>query len=249
MAKVNGKQVDDALLERIQKLLRLANDDGASEGEVENAMMFARKLMREYGLEMADIILNESVEENVDRVVENEALCRGGILRMDGLLLNVCVVLCDVGVFYRSVSRKGKIQQTVIFYGLEMDCAIAKTVFNELRLSMRTLARFRLGKKWSPKHTAYCKGFALCLQTRAKTIRAEEGKQHADEISTALIIRKEDMLAEYAERLHLVRSRRSSFQIGNPSAANLGAEDANNVDLDTTKYRSRKFLPTKGDEF
>ena len=47
--------IEKSILKRIQKLLALAKDKGASPAEAESAMAMAQRLMTKYGIEMANI--------------------------------------------------------------------------------------------------------------------------------------------------------------------------------------------------
>ena len=56
-----GDKMDKKLIERIKKMFALANDKGAAEGEAENAMRMANKLMEKHNLSHIDLHNSEDI--------------------------------------------------------------------------------------------------------------------------------------------------------------------------------------------
>ena len=63
-------KVDPKILEKIQKLMAMANDKGATQGEIENATKMAQQHLLKYNLSMTDIdahVTDEEKEQGVHR--------------------------------------------------------------------------------------------------------------------------------------------------------------------------------------
>ena len=59
-------------LEKIRKMLALANDAGAQEGEIENALKFAQKLMAKFSIDEDEV--NLSSDDISSDLIKNEYL-------------------------------------------------------------------------------------------------------------------------------------------------------------------------------
>lgn len=63
--------MNERLLERIKKMFTLANDPGAAEGEAENAMRMANKLLEKHNLNIADLHTSDAVTIKFEDGVRN----------------------------------------------------------------------------------------------------------------------------------------------------------------------------------
>ena len=57
---------NERIIERIRKMLALANDPGATEGERDNALRMAYATMAKYNIDMAEVETDEKEEERID---------------------------------------------------------------------------------------------------------------------------------------------------------------------------------------
>jgi len=243
--------VDPVVLVKIRKLLRLAHDKGAAVGEVENAMRFARRMMDQCGITEDVVLLEESVEQTAGRIVEEVAARRkAGIETFDSVLANVPKYICDVGVYldWGRDAKTGKYGQAVIFYGQPRDVAVAKAMYSELRLTMRTMARFVFGPQWSRQHSDYTKGFVSRLCARAQELKraaqSGQGLAGADGATcTAIVLRKDVALSTYEAGLGLRYGQSRGWRVGGAGAFNRGREDAENVDLNTNGIGAGESRP------
>ena len=46
------------IIEKVRKLMNLCNDSSATQGEIENALMFAQRLMIKHNIDMVNIGIN-----------------------------------------------------------------------------------------------------------------------------------------------------------------------------------------------
>lgn len=92
-------EIDPKVVERIQKLLRLANDGGATEGEASNAMAMADRLMAEHNLTMAALEMSgqQGAEQRLKKEEKGRANYRWQRWLMKAIAdANYCVVLANV---------------------------------------------------------------------------------------------------------------------------------------------------------
>lgn len=220
---------EDAL-RRIQKLMRTA-DSNATEGEVRNALRMASEQMAKWDLTDADLADAAGERQLSAKVVELEAGRRATSLEIiDRNLVRVVSILCDCRVIFRG-GGKGSTEK-LILVGLERDAAMGVQLWNDLRLQMRILARHRCGKKWSPAHGDYCKGFAAALLNRARSIK-QSALNAVGPNCTAIVLRKEAAVDNYMDQKYgKLKGRRGRGQsIKNAASFIVGQADAKAVDL------------------
>ena len=66
--------IDSAIIEKIRKMLALADDSGAHPGEVENAMAKAKEIAMRHSIDIASISLNVDEKKKKADVTVNETL-------------------------------------------------------------------------------------------------------------------------------------------------------------------------------
>jgi hypothetical protein len=226
----------EKVVEKLRKLMALAKGAGASEGEVDNALRFARKLMDDYGIAEDSILLTEDVNTASRRIIEDTALKLGHIHHHDINLAMATKYICDVDLYL-----KGK--REIVFFGMERDVAVAKALFSELRVIMRTMARFTVGESDGPSHKSFLIGFSSRIHVRAKELKKKAAAPEST--GTAIILAKDAARERYKEGLGLVKSRKSNQSIRDWKAYTDGNAAAENVSLGTNgigEGRARKRL-------
>lgn len=234
--------VDDRIIERIQKLLRLANNDAASEGEIENAMAFARKLMDEYDIAEHSIILEESDEKLSTRVAD-EVLYATRKIALPRVrdLAQAAANVCDCRLYYSQNMVREAWRHTIRIYGLEHDVAVAHAMFKELCVSMRALARMLYGTKRTSEHCGYEQGFADRVLTRSYRIADERRPEEVDgdpSTCTAIVLRKDVALDRYRDSLRLKPMKGlqgSRATAGSAGAYDRGWDDGGKASLDSNQ--------------
>jgi len=223
----------DDVVSKIRKMLNLAACTSASEGEIENALRFARNLMDEYNLAEADLYLDQSkAGQTYDSIVEAEACVRNGTVdRLDKHMLHVVCYICGVRHFSRKRVVSGKQQEHLVLFGLPRDVAVAKAMHGQLMVSMRAMSRFACGPGWKKPHWDYCRGFVLRLIERAKEISKPASSSQQ---SCAIVLAKDSMVHRYStEKLRLKLGKTRALRINDASMFNRGRADADNVSLST----------------
>lgn len=216
---------------RIRKLLAMARDGSATEGEVENAMRAARTLMDRYAIQ--DDELAGGDPSRMDGIVDEPGDWHSHEpTDRDRLLAVACGHLCDVGVGMKSKYFGRTLLYCTTFWGLPRDVAVAHAVFPELRSTMHRMARFRYGQRWSDQHTSYCCGFSLRLAVRAEELATASAQPAA--AAGAIIVRKRALLDAWAQQQGVGKARPAKSRRDIDGCAfTLGMRDGDDVALDT----------------
>lgn len=205
----------DRVKDTIQKLLNLAKNDAASEGEVNNAMKFVAKLMREHSLTEEDFA-NYNRKQGLDAVNDmptgESRVARGlQVVAWHGAVaMFVCELLGTVKVYQTAktaVKLPSGIFQTKpdgspmyskfwVFYGVAEEANLASELFGELLFVITAMAKLKYGKTVRGAGYDYCLGFANGLRANLKTAKLEEQKT----TSTGLIVARNELTAAKLNR-------------------------------------------------
>ncbi len=234
----------DKIKSRIRKLLCLANDQSAAEGEIENALNFARKLMDKHHLEEGDLT-EEQLQEKMAREV---ATCGGAKMSMwESCLANA--VIETVGTIGWYVGKKvpkrdefGILQrgkgnsQEVAFYGPCEDVSLAIEMFLELSKTVAAMARLRWGGVYRGAGRSYCEGFTSELLGRVRNVV----QQQRTEQCRAIVLRSKDaaklwLKEELGIGLHRRGSSKGRQVTHNSSAWNDGQAHGRDSNLSFTR--------------
>lgn len=190
----------------IRKLLNLAENDAATEGEVRNALNFAQKLMDQHQL------TEEDLPDADNRLLEIE---RAECAQMDAYTGNDKVAMWErtlahfvsqfthVKHYLQSgteVVRKNGIAQLndsgrprrarrFVFYGLVEDAQFATQLYEELRVTLASIARLKYGSVYRGSGRDYCEGFANGLYTQVQEVQRPKLSN-----STALVVKRNEIV-------------------------------------------------------
>jgi hypothetical protein len=191
----------DSILSKLEALMKRTRENGASEAEVESAMAVARKLMDQHNIAMEEILLKEQQggAQTID-VVEQDVRTSAKKDRFEHYLMHAASDICDVKWYWKTFKLGGGRKQiTLVFYGMKHDVLAAKLLFLELLVTVRAMARVKVGKGWTQRHYYYCDGFTAGLMQKAAQLKAQS--QQAATSSTALILCKDQAIAKYADEV------------------------------------------------
>ena len=163
----------------IRKLLNLAANDAATEGEVNNAIRFARKLMLQHQLSEDDCTASEQSDEERIACAEcqrfsvnsQSSKCSSWESHLSTF---VCKFIGGVHVYLESnrLRRVNGIAQRepsenalmrcaiITFYGLTEDAAAAQQVFEELSVTIAAMGKLKWGR-FSGLRPRVLRGFCL----------------------------------------------------------------------------------------
>lgn len=248
----------DRIKDKLAKLLRLGEDNSATEGEIQNALTIATQLMARHQLTRDDIDMEASDPTSKVILGRHFAYCKGSMLSTweSALTSFVTAFIGSVSCYNagkKSIRRNGivdlfggdsaspaKEAVAIVFYGADDDARCAAALFEELRDAISTMALIRWGGWLRGEGGAYAYGFAFGLREAHQNAR--HALTHQDATTTALMLRSEstalaivDKGKEWLTTTHGVRlakrtgKRRASYSGSKAnSAMSEGRRDGSN---------------------
>lgn len=218
----------DNIIERVKKMLSLANDAAASEGEVENALRLARKLMTQYGIEDAQL---DSRSTDSTNVIRETSATRSGFGIWEQQAAQVVASICDTRVVHSTdrIHRK----KSIGFIGFPTDVAVSLEMYPTVVISVRTLARAKYGTGWTSEHQAYALGFVQGLRYKARVWKEEAAS------STAIVLRKDLAINRWVETqgLSTRTERRADSRFTESNAFATGVSDGRKIGLTKKAFK------------
>jgi len=203
--------------DRIKNLLNLAENDGAMDGEVDNALRFARRLMLKHNLDEADVKDAQGAHEKAadyettEYTKEWTRTVGTRFTAWETELMFAIQELIGTVKWFRGSTRDrmtkmgtiefnpvtgmpAKVRQ-VVFYGPKGDVADALEMVREWQETIVTMARLRFGGALRGPGKSYAEGFARSLLLKVRAIHREERLQIKGGGSTALtLVRSTDLM-------------------------------------------------------
>ena len=184
----------EKILNRIKKMLALANDAGATEGERDNAMRMAYNLMAKHNLDLADLPpdqLGESREQQTATISADKwARELGG--------LTAKLFFCKY--YFGRTSTSGKDRH--FFVGRQSNAITALHMMEYLLKSLKKEATQRYKSPTSPEGRSFCVGAVHTLHSRVlEMIATPPAEMAGASASTELALvnlRKSEELANLA---------------------------------------------------
>lgn len=181
----------ERVIERIKKLLKLANDSGAAPGEIENAMRMAREYMNEFSVAEAELIAGENI-------IRQDCQGKRGWCAWEQRLVNVVCQVCDV----KAVFVHKPTGVTIQFVGYPKDIAVATELFPALLASIRACARQQT--KTSAENRSFSEGFVAGLNSQLRQQRQAQAQ------TNALVHRKDLTIKAWMDANLALTKRRST---------------------------------------
>lgn len=227
---------------KVQKLLNMTGEKGASENEIAVAMMMAHKLMDKHHLSEADlaaatdpIAALDNAEMDEFRSFVGKALSAWESGLASFVQKFVGGAKCYMDKELRVIREYGIVQfdpktdeprygKSYVFFGVAEDAAIAKHLFDELRTLIATMATTRWGKVYKGEGASYCQGFVAGLFNHLKKAIVQEREQaKLPGNSTALMVMekrsdlieaKQDKADEWIRKEKGIHLRKGGGQAG-----------------------------------
>jgi len=220
------------VMRKIEKLLRLAKDESATEGEVENALNFARKMMDQNNLNLSledfEDISNSNPSTQVNDIhVEKRSIFHPW-MRQTAIAVAEAF---DCKVYF---IRGYKNSREYRFVGIGSDPTTAKEMYKAFIISIRALARMKYGSKWKASvHGLYALGFAKGLMDQLQEYRHNTYGSYDYDKASAIVLVKKNVIQKWTDsNLGLRRSTRKARTLyGDSNAYNKGREDAAKVKI------------------
>lgn len=212
---------NDKVKDKIRKLLTLANDPGAFEGEVNNALRFARRLMVEHNIKESDVNKPQDKKNPEDFEYQQVNVYSFGrdLTKWESTLMCAIVELVGTIQHYRTNQKVPKRndhggvekgprgeERTVtkmVFYGPTADARDSADLFNEWVHIIVTVARMKFGSYVRGGARSYCEGFAYGLYVQVTAIKKEEKTENTQGTGRALAIVNANQLMDAKKRYAL----------------------------------------------
>lgn len=216
--------------ETVRKLMNLAKNDGALDGEIANAMAFAKKIMDEHHITLTDIEDVDETLEDLKRKAFSEGIVTTSFTRQARWEYTLAHFVCKLvgGVqywFYSDVTRdKIAGKGCLHFYGVEEDVQLAQELFNECRLIIATAATLRYKTFSGGAGRNYCEGFAYGLYSQLEKANKQELLEKST--GTALMVlntrkeivkRKEELGTNYLAEVKGIKKLKTRKGTANPN--------------------------------
>lgn len=203
--------------DQVRKLLNLAADDGASEGEVENALRFAHNLMARHN------ITKEQLSK--DEVEEREAMAASYTYHessksalWEGQLAMFLATFCGVQVYRVNGGSPRRTAAGCLidgnashvscfrFYGGAEGVQLAIATYEDLRKTVITMARLRCGGVYRGAGRSYCEGFIKGLKSQLqKAIASTSESQELAVLSKEIATRNNAIGKAYMKKTHGIK--------------------------------------------
>lgn len=252
----------ESIRKKITNIIRLSEDNTATEGEIKAAVHAATKLMAKYNITRSDIDLSDQEDGTKDmKMGDHVAISHGARLTKWETVLTTFV--CDfIGyisacwqtstlLFKHGIAvldqdgnhRKGAL---IYFYGQTDNAAAAVDLFEELRETIASLAKIHHGGWFRGDGASYAEGFVAGMEEAR--VEALGDLQADDKSTTALILQDQKNQAIIKKRgekwfcqKHGCRIRSRSQRggaNGDPAAYEKGQKHGRN-------YRAERRQPVK----
>jgi hypothetical protein len=173
---------EDKIVSRIRKMMAIANDAAASEGERDNAMRMALKLLAKHNLSMKQIDASVAPEERGKTIMSdrNDPWARqvaGAIARL---------FFCKY--YYVPYTAQTRCEHN--FIGLESNTVTAMEITKYVLASIRAEAAKYVRETGIGTPRDFCKGATLRIHARCEALRKEAEQESAAEATpgTALVL-------------------------------------------------------------
>lgn len=210
--------MSSSVVEKVRKLMNLAGNTGATEGEIRAAIHQAQRLMERYHLTEGDLEHSPADDRAaVDKAEFNDYRAWVGKRKYGWEIALATFVSRFVGVPYYYSAVESKVRRcgmveldddgnpvygtSFVFYGVADDAALAVHIFNDLRQTIATMARIEYGQIYRGDGGAYCEGFVSGLERQhsddrsTRTIEASREASAGNSTSLALLRRETDLVA------------------------------------------------------
>jgi hypothetical protein len=227
------------LLERVRKLLAIANDTRANPNEAAAAAAQAENIMRKFNIEHADVLLKrvQSGEEEFEtanvsafmkRDVDNGHVAKRNPKWAGWLAVRVARVN-DCDVRYTWDAKRGAAVQ---FCGYKNDVQVAAWMFDYLLGCM--INDVRAWQKTAPRgkieSNAYRDGFITAVCSKLANLHRErEAEMQQKSNTTALVVAKAAAIAEHFGNFNYGKA--STTQVRDQRAFMAGVEAGRKVDV------------------
>lgn len=226
----------DSILNKIQKLLNMTTERGCTQPEAENAAAQVQRLLFKYKLSMAEVEAADPDEKQVNHITEQSQFT--GIKKNEGRWRSTLAHkvarynFCNCLQSHRGLS--------VYFIGTETDIEVVKELYFWIIEQLEELCRQALMDYEGPDRAptfrrAFFESAVMTIGNRL--YREREALKEESEMSTALVLKTDEMLKGYMDRYYpkLRHARFSSTSSWDGSQAGHAAGEQVNINRPAKK--------------
>lgn len=174
---------EEKIINRVKKMMALANDSAASDGERENALRMSYALMAKHNLDMTDVQGKPTGPQESRVQVSSEFYARPWSL-------TICMAVAKMFFCKYYFSSRGKNMALHTFTGKESNAAAAEEVARILVASIRreSGSRMRLLNENTTWRRSFATGAAFKIQERVREMTESTAKIEGMSTGTALVL-------------------------------------------------------------
>lgn len=239
-------------LEKVRKILSLANDESASEGEIENALKFAQKIMADFNIEQDEVDLSP---DDIDiELVDNDQIPNGerkywfwDLLDVIGSAMNCRIIRANKldEFFDKEGYKRYRTKKYYKIIGTREDRILVKEMFEFTVPLIRNLYQIRY-KEMIEKQlnqegdylfitpptkkffiASYIEGFIQGLGQKLLQQKQEIIKSDYTGKFELIVVKKDDLIQDYIDRTvkNLKKASSTSARSVDGQAFRMGIED------------------------
>jgi hypothetical protein len=246
--------------DKLKKLMALSSNGSAADGEIQNAIDAATRLMAQHNLTRDDIDWNDEPEKRTQRVQMGRHTCLSNGVNLTtweaylGHFVKEFTGFCSYyregaqilkkdGIILRDKNGEPRKASKITFYGSDESARAAVELFEELRDVIASMAIARFNSWARGDGAAYSEGFAMGLISQLD--KSRQRLEAGDEQTRGLVLRdKQNQVAvvnrakNWLHKEHNIKlstSSRRSGSNGSAEARSMGRRDGSNYSTSSRK--------------
>ncbi len=193
-------ETSSKILDQVRKLLNVTAENGASKGEIENALVLAQRMMQKYNIDQSELFM--SVNDIDQTLIENK-------FKHGEAKFWIWDLLCIVGKGYNcTVLRKGYTDHYFWkIVGFEQDRKMVVNLYETILPLIRNLVkqRFEANKEYNNTSKgiftrSYIEGFLKGLNYRLQNDKEIYLKLEDKTKYELIVIKKDDLINDWIDR-------------------------------------------------
>ena len=225
----------EQIKQKLTKLLRLGECSAASQGEIDNALRMAHRLMAEHSLtrqDLGDIHATDGGLSNVRFTRRETYSNEPTFTAWESSLAHFVTDFVGTVKFYINQNAPvplglGRVATKLTWYGPEDDTAAASELFDELHTSASLMVIMKYGKRWAKgPGRAYVEGFVTGLTEANARARNALTSGDAATSSLMIVVAERQLALVNASRDWLEKSQGIKLSAGRALRSQNGYADA-----------------------
>lgn len=168
---------EEKILSRVRKMMAIANDAAATEGERDNALRMSYRLLAKYNLTMVDVEIHASRNEEDRKIYET-------VTRSQLWARHVCHIIAELFFCQYFSGRRINADKCVHhFVGKESNATTAMLMSEYVVQSLVKESRVRYKNDLTPEARSFCLGAVVKLRERVRELK-EQAQTEINEAPT-----------------------------------------------------------------